>query len=57
MKVNTERREPRYDRTRQESQHQWLITKLRWMGLEHEADKMTAASETPATTTVPAETD
>lgn len=57
MMATAERREPRYERSRREHQHQWLITKLRWMGLEQEADKMTAASETPTATTLPAETD
>ncbi|MDE2165630.1 MAG: hypothetical protein KGJ66_04740 [Alphaproteobacteria bacterium] len=57
MMATAEPREARYDRTRREHQHQWLITKLRWMGLEHEADQMTAACETPACMTEPAETD
>jgi hypothetical protein len=57
MMATAEQREARYERTRQEHQHQWLITKLRWMGLEQEADRMTAACEMPACTTEPAETD
>ncbi|MDE2230205.1 MAG: hypothetical protein KGL11_14350 [Alphaproteobacteria bacterium] len=34
-----------------------LISKLRWMGLEQEADRLTASSEMPAAVTQPAETD
>lgn len=57
MTANAERRDMRYDRTQREQQHQWLISKLRWMGLEQEADSMTAAIKTPACMTEPAETD
>ena len=57
MMASAEPRETRYERTRQEHQHRWRISKLRWMGLEQEADQMTAASETPTATTLPAETD
>jgi hypothetical protein len=57
MMTSAERHDTRYERTRQEHQHQCRISKLRWMGLEQEADQMTAASETPTATTLPAETD
>lgn len=57
MMATAERRDAHYERSRHEYQHQWLISKLRWMGLEQEADQMTAASETPTATTLPAETD
>jgi hypothetical protein len=55
MMAIAERHGTRYERTRQEHQHQWRISKLRWMGLEQEADQMAAASETPTATTLPAE--
>ncbi|MGH7014871.1 MAG: hypothetical protein ACREEL_12080 [Stellaceae bacterium] len=55
--MTSEQREARYERTIQEHQHHTLISKLRWMGLEQEADRMTAASDTPAAITVPEETD
>jgi hypothetical protein len=57
MMASAERRESHYERTQQEHQHQWRISKLRWMGLEQEADQLAAASETPTATTLPAETD
>lgn len=57
MKSNLAQRETRYDRTTLEHEHHTLISKLRWMGLEQEADRMTAASETPPAVTLPAETD
>lgn len=57
MMPNTARREPRYERDLIEHERRTLISKLRWMGLEQEADRLTAAGETPAAITVPAETD
>lgn len=57
MMPNTARRDPRTERTNQEHDRRTLISKLRWMGLEQEADRLTAAGETPAAITVPAETD
>jgi hypothetical protein len=57
MMATSEQREARYDRAKTQHQREVLISKLRWMGLEQEADRMTAAGETPACQTVPAETD
>ncbi|MDE1903198.1 MAG: hypothetical protein KGI46_05030 [Alphaproteobacteria bacterium] len=57
MMPNTARRDPPHERTNQEHDRRTLISKLRWMGLEQEADRLTAAGETPAAITVPAETD
>jgi len=54
---NPAQRDPRYERTTHDPDRCTLISKLRWMGLEQEADRMTAAGETPAAITVPAETD
>ena len=54
---NSTRRDARYERTTQEHERCTLISKLRWMGLEQEADRMTAAGETPAAITMPEETD
>ncbi|GEM_PF-3756930 len=57
MATKAVRREWRRERTALEREHRILISKLRWMGLEQEADRLTAASETPAAITVPEETD
>lgn len=54
---NAAQRDARFERTTQEHERCTLISKLRWMGLEQEADRMTAAGETPAAITVPSETD
>ncbi|HYL32077.1 MAG TPA: hypothetical protein VEU53_02875 [Stellaceae bacterium] len=57
MMANSAQRDARYERTTQEHERCTLITKLRWMGLVQEADRMTAAGETPAAMTMPEETD
>ena len=57
MMGTADQRDRRYERTQQEHQHQWLISKLRWMGLEQEADRMTAQRVMATPTTLPAETD
>lgn len=57
MMPNSARRDPRYERTMHDHDRCTLISKLRWMGLEQEADRMTAAGEMPAAITLPAETD
>ncbi|MBU6507320.1 MAG: hypothetical protein KGI92_02895 [Alphaproteobacteria bacterium] len=57
MMANSAQREARNERIALEHERSILITKLRWMGLEQEADRMTAAGETPAAMTVPGETD
>ncbi|MGH6983361.1 MAG: hypothetical protein ACRED7_07795 [Stellaceae bacterium] len=57
MMPNAAQRYARFERTTQEHDRCTLISKLRWMGLEQEADRMTAAGETPAAITVPPETD
>lgn len=57
MMANSAQRDPRYERTTHERERSTLISKLRWMGLEQEADRLTAAGETPAAITVPPETD
>jgi len=57
MMPNSAQSDARFERTTQEHERCTLISKLRWMGLEQEADRMTAAGETPAAITVPAETD
>jgi len=57
MMATSEQREARDDRARVEHRREVLISKLRWMGLEQEADRMTATGETPACQTMPAETD
>jgi len=57
MMLNAAQRDARFERTLLEHERRTLISKLRWMGLEQEADRMTAAGETPAAITVPEETD
>lgn len=57
MMANSAQRDARYERMTQEHERCTLISKLRWMGLEQEADRMTAAGETPAAITMPEETD
>ncbi|HEV2263545.1 MAG TPA: hypothetical protein VGR79_03320 [Stellaceae bacterium] len=57
MMANSAQRDARYERITQEHERCTLISKLRWMGLEQEADRMTAAGETPAAITMPEETD
>ena len=57
MMPKSAQRDPRYERTTQEHDRCTRISKLRWMGLEQEADRMTAAGETPAAITMPEETD
>lgn len=57
MMPNPAQRDPRTARATHDQDRCTLISKLRWMGLEQEADRMTAAGETPAAITVPAETD
>ena len=57
MMANSAQRAARYERTTHDHERCTLISKLRWMGLEQEADRMTAAGETPAAMTMPEETD
>ncbi len=57
MMATAAERNARFERTTLEHERRTLISKLRWMGLEQEADHMTAAGETPAAITVPEETD
>jgi len=57
MMANSARRAGHDERTALEHERSILITKLRWIGLVQEADRMTAAGETPAAMTMPEETD
>lgn len=57
MMPNVAQRDPRTERAIRDQDRCTLISKLRWMGLEQEADRLTAAGETPAAITVPSETD
>jgi len=57
MMATSEQREARYDQARLQHQREVLVSKLRWMGLDQEADHMTATGEMPACQTMPAETD
>ena len=57
MLANTEWRAARYERIILENERRTLILKLRWMGLEQEADRYTAPGDTTAAISVPEETD